>query len=82
MQRGSGVFSFVILSDMIVSMSVANERSAGKLIERLPTPSANFGQPIVFLHYGVEYDLMGPMDIRPAPTETARVGLVLTELLD
>jgi len=37
------------------------------------------GQRIVFLLHESEYDLMCPMNLRPAPTKLARVGLVLTE---
>lgn len=40
------------------------------------------GQRVVFLLHKSEYDLMCPMSLRPAPTELARVGLVLTELGD
>lgn len=37
------------------------------------------GQRIVFLLHESEYDLMCPMNLRPAPTKLARAGLVLTE---
>ena len=40
------------------------------------------GQRVVFFLHRSEYDLMCPMSLRPAPTELARVGLVLTELAD
>ena len=58
------------------------EESAGLLKCWMPAFFQQPGQRIVFLLHRDEYDLMCPMDIRPAPTETARVGLVLTELLD
>ena len=56
--------------------------SAGLLKCWTPAFFEKPGQRIVFLLHRDEYDLMCPMDIRPKPTETARVGLVLTELLE
>ena len=56
--------------------------SAGLLKCWTPAFFEQPGQRIVFLLHRGEYDLMCPLDVRPAPTETARVGLVLTELLD
>ena len=58
------------------------EESAGLLKCWTPAFFEAPGQRIVFLLHRTEYDLMCPMDIRPKPTETARVGLVLTELLE
>ena len=60
-----------------------NEHEANGLIKCwTPAFFEEPGQRIVFLLHKEEYDLMCPMEIRPLPTETARVGLVLTELLD
>lgn len=58
------------------------EESAGLLKCWTPAFFETPGQRIVFLLHRSEYDLMCPMDIRPKPSETARVGLVLTELLE
>ena len=60
-----------------------NEQEADGLIKCwTPAFFEEPGQRIVFLLYPTEYELMCPMKIRPQPTEVARVGLVLTELID
>ena len=60
-----------------------NDQEASALIKCwTPAFFEQPGQRVVFLLHRNEYKLMCPMSLRPAPTELARVGLVLTELGD